>query len=141
MKLLSFHRCHALIALSAIVWLNVAPLLGTAVQQTMGWHLLGVSTSTTTPASDVMTTSMHASENAPPMHALDPEPSEHGMHHGSARCPLCVLGNAVALPVNTSIVLAVLPRIVAVLAPVDRRPAHVVETGAPLPPRAPPHLS
>jgi hypothetical protein len=133
-------RCHVWIALLAMLWLNFAPLIGAAAHGAVGWSLLGTFSShaTSTHATDAAPEHSHAGSHA--AQTRDVAPLDSTMHHGSARCPLCVLGSAMPLPIDARVVLALLPHTVALLVPANGPIAHATHVGTPPPPRAPPRL-
>lgn len=133
-------RRAAWIALLAMLWLNLAPLVGAAAQSAVQWTLLGTLSSHTIDAHADDATHEHAHAGMHAAESRDAAPVEGPLHHGSARCPLCVLGSAMPLPIDARVVLALLPHAVASFIPADDPLAYATHVGAPLPPRAPPRL-
>lgn len=134
------HRSHVWIALLAMLWLNLAPLLGAMGQGAVRWNLLGTPSSHTASAHLAADTAEHAHAGLHAAQPRDAAPVDGTMHHGSARCPFCVLGSAAPMPADVRVFMALLPHVVVSLIPADGPLAHATRVGPPPPPRAPPRL-
>ncbi len=135
-------RRGAWIALIAMLWLSVAPLLSAASGGSAGAVLLGAQWGSPRAHVGVTDHAMaHAdAHGAQTQDAADEAPAGRSAHHGSTHCPFCVLGSATPMPVDVRVFMALVPQAVATLVRTEIPLSFATHVGAPPPSRAPPQL-